>query len=94
MVGVHPGDDKSMNVAVGGEYLEIERPNKLVYTWLWEGAPKETHTTTVQVMLKKIGENKTELTLIHSGFPDDNMEMQHNQGWISTLNNLERFLSK
>lgn len=94
MEGIHASDPgKHIRVTVGGEYLEIEKPKKLVYTWLWEGSPPETHTTTVTILLKKVGENKTEVTLIHTGFADENMKKDHNQGWEPTFRRLEKFLS-
>jgi uncharacterized protein YndB with AHSA1/START domain len=79
-------------LAVGGEYLEIEKPNKLKFTWLWEGSPKETHTTTVTVLIQKTDEGMTKLTLLHTGFADENMQYEHKMGWISTLSKLEQFL--
>jgi uncharacterized protein YndB with AHSA1/START domain len=79
-------------LAVVGEYLEIEKPNKLVFTWLWEGSPRETHTTTVTILLQKIDEGITKLTLLHTGFVDENMQNEHKMGWISTLGKLEKFL--
>lgn len=92
----HDMPDPSHNgkVTVAGEYLEIDKPNKLVYTWLWEGLPAETHKTTVTILLKKLDENRTELTLIHAGFADDKMQQEHNTGWLSTLKKLEEFLQK
>lgn len=77
---------------VGGKYLEIEKPNKLVFSWLWENAPAKTHTTKITILLIKIDEEKTEMTLIHSDFADDNMRHEHDMGWKSTFNKLEQFL--
>lgn len=79
-------------MAVGGKYLEIEKPNKLVFSWLWENAPTETHTTKIMILLKKISEQKTEMTLIHTDFADDNMRHEHDMGWNSTFKKLEQFL--
>ncbi len=79
-------------MAVGGTYLEIEKPNKLVYTWLWENAPAETHTTRITILLKELGDIQTEMTLVHSGFADENMRQEHSSGWNSTFNKLDHFL--
>ena len=87
-----PDPKHNGKMPVGGTYVEIDKPNKLVFTWLWEGVPADTHTTTVTIMLKQIDETHTELTLIHEGFPDENMQKEHNMGWESTFNNLEQFL--
>lgn len=32
------------------------------------------------------------MELIHTGFADDNMMNEHNMGWQSTFNKLEKFL--
>jgi uncharacterized protein YndB with AHSA1/START domain len=88
-----PDPKHNGKMAVGGTYLEIDKPNKLMFTWLWEGEPAETHTSTVTVYLKKIDDHKTELTLIHNGFADDDMQQQHDMGWTSTFRKLEQFLS-
>ncbi len=79
-------------MAVGGKYLEIEKPHRLVFSWLWENAPAETHTTKIMLLFKEISSDKTELTLIHTDFADDNMRYEHNMGWNSTFNKLEQFL--
>ena len=82
----------SGTVIVGGKYLEIDKPNKLSFTWLWEGAPEETHTTKVTVLLKRLTKSKTEVTLIHTGFPDEDMRQEHNRGWNSTFRKLNKCL--
>jgi uncharacterized protein YndB with AHSA1/START domain len=82
-----------MRHTVGGKYIEIEEPKKLVYSWLWEGQNPETHTTTITLLFKELGEGKTEFTLIQTGFPDENMVNEHNQGWTSTLRKLTKFLT-
>ncbi len=79
-------------MAVGGEYLEIEKPHKLVYTWLWENAPAETHTTKITILFKKLKAMQTEMILIHSGFADDAMRHEHAIGWSSTFEKLDLFL--
>lgn len=87
-----PNESYNGIMSVGGEYIEIDKPHKLVFTWLWDGAPAQTHTTTVSMTLNDMGD-KTELELIHNGFADDNMMLEHNAGWESTLTKLEKFLS-
>ncbi len=93
MVGMDQANPTAPERAtVGGEYLEIDEPNRLVYTWLWEGAPAATHTTTVTVKLNKINDHQTEVILIQSGFVDQNMKEEHAKGWHSTFNKLNVFL--
>lgn len=87
-----PDPNHNGKMAVGGEYIEINKPNLLKFSWRWEGVPVETHTTIITINLKKIDENSTELTLIHNGFADEKMRSEHNRGWISTFNKLDLFL--
>ncbi len=79
-------------MAVGGKYLKMNKPNKLVFTWRWEGTPIETHSTEITILLKKLDTAQTEMTLIHSGFADDAMRHEHDMGWNSTFRKLDLFL--
>jgi uncharacterized protein YndB with AHSA1/START domain len=59
--------------ATSGRYLEVKRPERLVFTWAHHAsadfdAPRG-HETTVRLEFRSIG-NKTELTLIHGSFAD------------------------
>lgn len=74
-----------------GEYLEWDKPNKLVFTWSWDWQ-KGMVPTKVEVNFKKISENKTEVSLIHSGFADEENAKQHEAGWGMSFTNLEKVL--
>lgn len=90
----HNMPDPSHNgkMAVGGKYLEIEKPTKLVFTWLWENSIAETHTTKISILLTKLNDKQTEITLMHTGFVDEIMHQQHTMGWNSTFRKLDHFL--
>jgi glutathione S-transferase len=74
---------------VGGTYREVKRPERLVYTWLWQGenSPLSGLDTLIEVDLVE-RDGGTELTLRHSGFPAGAARDAHHQGWVSTLNRL------
>lgn len=72
---------------VGGEYREIQRPDRVVFTWQWEGAGMPGLETIVSVTLVE-RDGGTEVRLTHSGFPDAGMRDAHTQGWRSSLNRL------
>jgi glutathione S-transferase len=79
--------------AIGGSYRELKRPERLVYTWLWqgEGSPMPGVETLIEVdLLERDG--GTELRLRHSGFPAGAARDGHQQGWHSTLNHLLDFV--
>jgi glutathione S-transferase len=74
---------------VGGTYRELLRPQRLVYTWQWQGddSPMPGLETLIEVDLVE-RDGGTELTLRHSGFPAGAARDAHQQGWDSTLNRL------
>lgn len=68
-------------------YREIVRPERLVYTWQWvgEGMPNVETLITVGFAERDGG---TDVTMNHSGFPDEALCESHREGWGSTLNRL------
>jgi len=71
-----------------GEYQEIIRPNRLVYTWGWEETGNNHYETRVTVEFLDRG-GATEVVLTHELFPDADLAGKHNEGWTSCLNRLE-----
>ena len=75
-----------------GRFVVIERPHKAEYTWVSEAT--QGLESVVSVTFAPIG-NQTEVTLRHTGVPDDKMGRQHEEGWTWVLSMLgERFASK
>jgi uncharacterized protein YndB with AHSA1/START domain len=85
---------RSRHIATG-EYVEVDPPRRVVFTWGWE--PDESlldeqtdvppGTSTVEVTLVPDGE-ATILRLRHSGLPTEPTCRFHNWGWDSTLERL------
>lgn len=61
-----------------GQYLEIERPNKLVFTWVSSSSMDDSVVT---LNFKTIAENQTELNLTHVRFIDEEHRSDHEVGW-------------
>jgi uncharacterized protein YndB with AHSA1/START domain len=75
-----------------GRFILIERPRQVEYTWVSE-ATKGVESV-VTVTFERRGD-QTEVTLRHSGVPDDEMGHQHKEGWTWVLSMLaERFVSR
>lgn len=74
---------------LSGAYEEIDPPRKLVMTWKWKTSED---TTRVTIELRPEGDG-THLRLTHTGFSEAEQASSHNQGWSSTLNDLERYLA-
>jgi uncharacterized protein YndB with AHSA1/START domain len=64
-----------------GEFIEVEPPRRVVFTWGWEGNPEvPPGSTQVEITLEPDGDG-TVLTLRHSGLPDDAAAAMHEDGW-------------
>ena len=71
-----------------GEYLVIEPPARLSFTWI--SANTERRPTVVTVELFERGTD-TELVLTHRRLPPDQVE-SHRQGWTDIVAKLEQVL--
>ena len=71
---------------VSGEYLEVEPPSRVVFTWGWEGNPVEPGSTTVEVELVPDGQG-TLVRLTHRGLPPGERDA-HRTGWTHYLGRL------
>ncbi len=87
---VCPLRNKNEAISAMGSYLEIVPNQKLVFTHGWEG-PNRVETL-VTVEFKDRG-NRTEVILTQEGFVDPIEAKSHEEGWISTLENLSRLFS-
>lgn len=75
-----------------GRFLRIDRPRNVEYTWVSE-ATKGLESV-VALTFEPHG-NHTEVTIRHSGIPDDELGRQHQEGWGWVLSMLaERFASR
>jgi len=68
-----------------GRFLAIERPHRVEYTWVSE-ATKGVESI-VLFSLEQKGSD-TEVTIRHSGVPDDEMGHRHQEGWTWVLSML------
>jgi glutathione S-transferase len=83
----HPGGDPVTVVA--GEYREIDRPRRLVYTWAWEAGPHAGHSSVVAIQFVPVADGTTVL-LEQSGFATELSRQRHGDGWTAALDNLAR----
>lgn len=73
-----------------GEYLEIDPPWRLVYTYPWETIPDAPDTLVEIDLVEHAG--ATELRLVHSGFETEGTADDHRGGWESCLDQLAKLL--
>jgi glutathione S-transferase len=73
--------------AAFGEYREVSRPERLIYTWQWEGEFAMPAETLITVSFSE-RDGETEVRMHHSGFPDAPRRDSHSGGWDSCFNRL------
>ena len=70
-----------------GEFVEVDPPRRVVFTWGWEGHPLvPPGSSTVEVTLTPDGDG-TLLRLVHRDLPAGEVE-QHTDGWDLYLSRL------
>ena len=78
---------------VTGEFHEIERPERLSYSWVWL-SPNENADVDTLVTVEFLEQgDQTELVLTHTRFADDEMRGHHEQGWSGCLDSLAAYLA-
>ena len=64
-----------------GEFVEVEPPRRVVFTWGWEGDDLvPPGSTTVELTLEADGDG-TILAIRHFGLPDGEAAAMHEEGW-------------
>jgi uncharacterized protein YndB with AHSA1/START domain len=85
---MHVGDDK---IAHTGKFVEINRPDKLVFTWASRYSVVDNSTVTL--IFTKVDDNKTNITLTHVKFIDEESCSGHEEGWSNILDILYETMS-
>ncbi len=75
---------------ISGEFLSIDRPRELVYTWRLD-APAESGSERVSVRFEA-RDGATDVIVTHERVRDDAARRGHEQGWIGCLDGLAAYL--
>lgn len=79
---------------LGGTYLEVTPPERLVFTHAWQDAAgRSDHETQVTVTFEEL-DGRTRLTLHQARFTSLPSRDGHVEGWQETLDNLEGYLDR
>lgn len=78
-------------IYVYGHFLEVQPPERLVYTWQWENAFEQMPQTRVTVQFIEGGAT-TDIVLTHEDLPEIPVCLLHRAGWIAAWERIERSL--
>lgn len=81
------GEDKIPHT---GQYLEVSRPDKLVFSWL---SPHSTDGSTVTIDFSERADGSTNVQLRHVKFIDEEARSDHEGGWTNILQALNNILN-
>lgn len=84
---------RQMDYFPEGTITEFVRGRKISYTWHEPNIPGFPRTV-VTWELEKLGDNKTRVNLLHTGFRPDETAKKHDQGWSHFLNQLKKYCAK
>ena len=74
-----------------GEFLEIDPPSRIVYTFRWEEPDPDDRETVVNLLLNDLGD-ATELLLSQGGFATEARVSLHRNGWTDSLEKLRELV--
>jgi uncharacterized protein YndB with AHSA1/START domain len=76
-------------VEAAGEFVEIDPPRRVVFTWGWTHDPAVPPGTTRVVITLHAEQDGTRVVLRHYDLPDDGQRDHHRKGWELYVRRLE-----
>jgi uncharacterized protein YndB with AHSA1/START domain len=78
---------------LSGEFLEIDPPSRLVYTFRWDEPDPDDRETVVVLSLRAV-DRCTEVSLSHGEFTTEARLALHRAGWTDALEKLSALLPR
>jgi uncharacterized protein YndB with AHSA1/START domain len=76
---------------LSGEFIEIDAPTRLVYTFRWDEPDPDDRETVVVLSLAAVGD-ATEVSLTQGEFATDERLALHRSGWADSLEKLGKLV--
>jgi uncharacterized protein YndB with AHSA1/START domain len=76
-----------------GEFVEIDAPTRLAYTFVWEPPDPDDQPTIAELSFRELGASSTEIVVSHGVFATDARRALHQQGWTETLQRLHTLIT-
>jgi uncharacterized protein YndB with AHSA1/START domain len=80
-------EDEGTEFFITGEYLVLDRPNRLSFTWTCSTWPDTGRRSVVDVRLESRGSGQTMMTIEHTLLPPGLVD-QHERGWMAIAGQL------
>lgn len=84
--------DSGTRILISGQFLTIDRPRLLRFTWTNSNWPDPTRESVVNVAFEPVGEDETLMSIEHSLLPPEEFE-SFDAGWTLTAEQLAHLLS-
>lgn len=84
-------DDSGTRVLITGQFLTIDRPRLLRFTWTNSNWPDPTRESVVRVAFEPVGDDETLMSIEHSLLPPEEFE-RFDSGWTLTVDQLAAVL--
>lgn len=85
-------DDSGSSVLITGQFLTIDRPRELRFTWSHSGWADPTVVSVVNVAFEPVGADRTLMSIEHTLLPSEEFDSFHS-GWILTFEQLAAVLA-
>lgn len=87
--GMQPPDGELFHLA--GEFLEVNPPSRLVYTFRWEEPDPDDQETVVKLSVDSVGD-ATEVSLWQGEFATEARLALHRSGWTDSFEKLRALI--
>ena len=88
--GMQPPEGEMFHLA--GEFLDIEQPSRLVFTFRWEEPDPDDRETVVTLSLGTVGDS-TAVSLSQGVFATEARLALHRSGWTDSFEKLRRLIA-
>jgi uncharacterized protein YndB with AHSA1/START domain len=79
----------------GGVFKEIVPPERVVYTFAWEGqAGQPTRETLITITFTELEDDRTQMDFHQEFFDTVGLRDGHNQGWSSSFDRLNDYVTE
>ena len=87
------GNESGNAISLVGEYVEIDRPRRVSFTWAWEASPERGESLVTYTLSPGEADGETTLILTHERLVSEDIRDSHAMGWTATLELLAAHLA-